>query len=181
MGIDHLRAKAAPREARVRILMNAALEDEHAALEDQLRSQPDTLARGENAKALAAQLVALEERMTAEEDELLFRSVGTSAWLQLMAEHPPTEADKGLDHNPRTFQPAAVAASCVDPEMSVEDAVWLMDTLPPAQWWQVWDVVLEVNRGASQRPKSLLASALLRSNGTSPTTSGPEGSLGASS
>lgn len=186
MTFEDIKAKAKPREARARILLNGDLLEEHARLEAQLvGADDDGLAQSPDRRAVAARILEVQRKIEEAEDEFAFRSVGTSAWYALMSKHPPTAEDKAInpraDHNARTFPPAAIASSCVEPELTADDAQWLMDHAPLSEWRKLWDACLDVNLGASDRPKSLIASALLRSNGTSSPTAGPEDSLAASS
>ena len=186
MSFEDIKAKAKPREGRARILLNGDLLEEHARLEASLvATADDSLAQPPDRRAIAQQILDVQHAIEEAEDEFVFRSIGTSAWYELMAKHPPSAADKAInpraDHNAQTFPPAAVAASCVEPELTVDDALWLFDNAPLSEWRKLWDAFLDVNLGAAERPKSLIASALLRSNGTSSPTAGPEESLAASS
>lgn len=182
MSIEDLRAKAKPRQAKARILADGSLRAQHAALEaDLVAANHDgggQLANPE-LRAIAEQLVDLEERIVAAEDEFTFQSIGTTAWYKLLGEHPPVES--GTDHNAITFPPAAIAASCVEPEITLDDAMWLRDTLDMGEWLRLWNACLLVNLGEAGRPKSQVASAILRLSAMSSPTAPPEESLGASS
>jgi hypothetical protein len=185
VSFEDIKAKAKPREARARVILDGELLAEHAALDAQLQVGNESLGSIPELREVAQRIQQVERDIEASEDEFVFRSIGFTAWLELMAEHPPTPADRKIDprvdHNPRTFPPAAIAASCVEPELSVDDAKWLMDNAPLSEWRKLWDACLTVNLGASDRPKSLTASAILRSNGTSSPTADRGESLAASS
>lgn len=185
MSFEDIKAKAKPREARARIILDGELLAEHAALDARLQIGNDSLGSPAELRDVAERIQQVERDVEASEDEFVFRSVGFTAWLELMAEHPPTPADRKADpradHNVRTFPPSAIAASCIEPELTVDDAKWLMDNAPLSEWRKLWDACLTVNLGAYDRPKSLTASAILRSNGTSSPTAGQGESLAASS
>lgn len=65
------------------------------------------------------------------EVELTFRGVPAHEYDSLIAKHPPRKQDKaqGYGYNPDKFGPAIIAATCVDPEMTDEDAteIWMSD------------------------------------------------------
>jgi len=54
-----------------------------------------------------------------------FRSIGRPRYDELVMAHKPTKDQKkeGSDFNPETFPPVLVAESCVDPEISLEQAI----------------------------------------------------------
>ncbi|HRE02430.1 MAG TPA: hypothetical protein PLV68_14090, partial [Ilumatobacteraceae bacterium] len=89
--------------------------------------------------------------------------------------HPPTKEQRQmlhLDHNPETFPAAAVAASAVDPVLTVDQAFRLQALLDQHQWDQVWHACLDANRGGAT-PKSVVAGAMARAReqlGLPPTT-----------
>ena len=97
-----------------------------------------------------------------------FAAIGRRAWADLVAEHAPTrddiKADPRSEVNPRTFPTAAVAASCVDPGMTLDDATRLEAALNDAQWTVLWDACLAANLGGVADPKSLIAGSVLRAS-----------------
>lgn len=78
---------------------------------------------------------------------LTFRSIGRRKWRELLAEHPPTKQQGalGADHNPETFPPAAMAATCSEPGLSLEQATWIFEELPTGVVDRVWAAVLGAN------------------------------------
>jgi hypothetical protein len=46
---------------------------------------------------------------------LVFEGLPRDAFHALLDEHQPGDGDKGKDYNPKTFPPALIAATCVDP------------------------------------------------------------------
>jgi len=168
-----------PKTAEVRIVNRYDLIDEHARLDIKLATVPEEERRG-----LAEKIVALEAEIEAAEKVFWFRDIG-GQWLALIGDHPPTkdqlETDSGLDHNPETFPPAAVAASSFDPKLSVRQVERLREKLRLPDWQKLWAATLEANLGVAAAPKSLLAGAVLRSNGASETMPARKGSRGRSS
>lgn len=94
---------------------------------------------------LARRIVAMVEELRTKERPFLFRAVGDLAWSDLLAEHAPGEDDVAYGYNPKTFPQAAVAASCVAPVLTYEQAEWLRSTLAPAQWRRLWAAARVVN------------------------------------
>lgn len=181
-------AEASPREVSARVLLRQDLAERHAALErelgrvaaEDLRENREPLALG-----VAQEIEALEAEMEACKRTFTFRSIGHRKWADLIAKHPPTRAqlaaNSRLDHNPERFPCAAIAATCVSPEMTEEQAFELEGHLTLAQWSILWVSCLEANTGGGDSPKSQAAGAILRASGGSARTAAAMASLGASS
>lgn len=184
--VDDLLAGFHPVEATVSILFDARLLAEHADLEGRLagirKSDVGGLAGSDEAHELADELAVLEARMDAASAPFTFRSIGRQAWRRLIGEHPPTreQARQGLDHNPDTFPVAAIAASCVAPEITVADVERLEAALNYAQFDKLWAGCLEANLGGGATPKSV-AGSILRSSAALASTAAREVSRAASS
>ncbi len=189
---DILAAAADPshgREAVARILLRQDLRARHAELDAELSKEmaeyDADITKPEHVHDLAARVAAVEDEMAAAEIVFRFRAMRYVDWMQLIAAHPPTKQQRTenqyLDHNPDTFQPEALAASCVDPVMSVEQAVAMRDALPFDLYTVLWGTCASVSRGGDALPKSRVAGLILRRNGTSGTIAAPEESLAASS
>ncbi|MCB0966278.1 MAG: hypothetical protein KDB37_05535 [Ilumatobacter sp.] len=174
--------------ATARILLRQDLVAEHARLDAELQqaiADDARLNRNPVAPGLARQIEELEGRLEGERTEFLFRSIGKRAWADLLAAHPPTkrqvERNKGLDHNPDTFPAAAIAASCVSPEMTLDQVRRLEQALNNSQFDALWARCLEANLGGVALPKSLTVGMIRRANVPSATTAASEASPGASS
>lgn len=92
----------------------------------------------------------LRDEIKAKTRRFVFESIGKRAWRDLLAEHPPTKEQRAslgmaLDHNPDTFPPAAMAATCVEPGMTAEQAQWFYDEFPIGVVERVWNAVLLAN------------------------------------
>jgi hypothetical protein len=115
------------RVATARVLIRQDLLARHEELDAELQAaiaSDGMHNRTPRAPALAAELEALEAEVEAAKVEFRFRSIGKRAWADLLAAHPPTreqkKADPRVDHNPDTFPAAAIAASCVDPVLTLD-------------------------------------------------------------
>ena len=64
------------------------------------------------------------------EAELTYRAIGANAYDKLVSKHPPTteQRSEGANFNLDTFAPALIAAVCVDPEMTYDDAKEIWDS-----------------------------------------------------
>lgn len=170
----------------VRICPRADLLEQHRQLDRRLVEESTkgagTLASGPP-KDLADQLLALERDIDAATRTFRFRALSRRRWRSLLGAHPPLKQHKadGLDFNPETFPVAAVAACAVEPEMTQEQAEKVADAIPLGEFEKMWAAVLQVNLGASDGPKSVLATTIHRMNGAYSTTAPPAGSPGASS
>lgn len=169
-----------PRTSEARVTIRFDLVDEHERTEAKLALATTDAER----RKLAEKIMALESEIEASEKVFTFRDIG-GRWLALVGEHPPTkdqlEADPKLDNNPETFPPAAIAESSVSPRLTVRQAERLREKLRLPEWQKIWAAALEANLGMVTAPKSLLAGAYLRRNGSSGRTRASKGSRAASS
>ena len=179
---DILAAAANPayhRVATAHILLRQDLEQQWQELTDRLNRAmerdrvDDSLVS--TAGPLAAQVRELEAEMDAAKVPFKFRSIGRRAWMDLARDYPPTdqqlnderkradhvgERPMDLEHNPETFPPAAIAASLVDPEMTVEQVRQLELDLTLSQWLLLWNKCVEANAGGVVDQRSPLAARL---------------------
>ena len=161
----------------------------HAELEREVieRSQGSMSLAGDNtARQMAEGLQELERRIDEQTRTYSFRAVSRRRWRALMAEHPPTKEhrDQGADFNPETFPVAAIAACCVEPKLTPDEVQALEDDpeFSTGDFEMLWNGCLAANLGVvNDTPKSVLATAILRTNGASSTTAAPEASPAASS
>lgn len=173
--------------ATARILVDHSLEQRRSELAARLNQVSDSggLSPSKQAVEVAKELRAVEAEIDAALVEFRFVAVGKRAWSDMLAKHPPTkqqrERDPRLDHNPDTFPIAAIAASCAEPEMTVEQVRRLDEALSLAQFSKLWDACLEANIGGDVGPKSVAAGLILRANELYATTAVSGESLAASS
>lgn len=84
---------------------------------------------------------------------------GPGSWDELKAKHPATRKGSELAVDIPTFLPAALAACCVAPKMTVAKAQQLIDgVLNAIELDLVWNACLAANIGVN-RPESSAASA----------------------
>ncbi len=119
---------------------------------DRLSNEPD------KAPAIMAQIEALVEESKDTEVIFTFKSIGRFAYDELVTSHPPTKEQKkdGAEFNADTFPPALVAASCVDPSMSLEDATAMFSSPDwnGAELRRIFFGALEVNTETGDIPLS---------------------------
>ena len=178
------------RTATVRLLLRQDLAREHAGLEAELltaRQGDENENRTPEAPTIARRIVDLEAEMDAAKVTFTFRAMGRRQWVDTVSSHPPTKAQlkaigelssdplkrASLDFNPDTFPVAAIAASCVDPVMTVEDVKRLESSLSDSQWSQLWQKAIEVNVGSTDPKASRAAGLILRLSEQSATTAAP--------
>lgn len=152
-------------------LIRQDLRDEHARLDALLPTlTSDTIDEHPDRRAVVARIAEIEAEIEESIIEFRFRSIGHRAWADLLAKHPPKKAhlemDRRLDHNPETFPFEAIAASCVEPMMTVEqvrqlDQSPLMDV---KAWSMLWGACIAANVAADP-PKSMAAGAIRRLSG----------------
>lgn len=166
--IDDLLAECTARETSVRVLLRQDMVQQHAVLVAELERL--AVLDGESGSlellspAAAAAVVAFEAEMDAALREFRFRSIGRRAWRDLLAQHPPSKEDRldRLDYNPLTFPVAAVAASCVSPRMSLEQATKLEALTDLTEFGKLSAAAFEVNIGGNSNPKAHLAGRIAR-------------------
>ena len=167
-----LDGEVADRIAGLRKLYTAARDS------DRMSNEPDT------APKILEQVETLVEESRETEVVFSFKSVGRPRYEELVEEHPPTKDAKkeGAEFNDKTFPPALVSEACVDPEMSIEDAV---DIFSSPEWngaelRRIFFAALEVNtetgdiplsRDGSESTLNSLLSLVSQQNTGSPTPS----------
>lgn len=182
MDLDDLIAAAQPRTEEVRVCVRGDLVSKHIKLVEELNgalSKDKSLGANSEAQRISAEIVALENEQ--EEHSLTFRISEVSArkWANLLAKYPPTpkqRREQNADHDPDKFPPAALAACCVEPEVSPLQAERLFDTLHAGDWNKLWFAVIGLNVTGTPSPKLAAATELLQANGQSSTTQPPEAS-----
>lgn len=185
--IAEIMAKKKAVTKRVPIQVDGEVADEilslrrlHSAARDsdRLSNDPD--------KAPAIQK-KIDDLVTKSQDTItvfIFKSVGREAYDDMILEHPPTEKQKddGADFNTDTFPPALVAASCVEPEITLKEAntIFASDQWNGAELRELFFGALGVNtetgdiplsRSGSDGTLSSLLNLVSASNTESPTLS----------
>lgn len=165
--ISELREAFAPRTETVRIMPDPALIARHAELDRQLNEV--LLQRNEllvsnvaSVDALRDEVLDLQRQIAESGHDFTFQAIGRGAWLAAIAKHPPTkkQAGEGYSYNPDTFPPVALRASCIEPELTADDAQWLATQLDVTEFDRLFDACVRVNQGTAAGPKSVPASVL---------------------
>ncbi|TXS35716.1 hypothetical protein [Streptomyces sp. OR43] len=166
--IKALLAKAKPRERTVKIMLDGALAGEIERLEAELVEasedwQPSDLTESHPGGVIAQQIAELREKAREAEAEFKFRYIGDEEYSSLLAAHPSTSKEELFDSD--SFPRALIAASCVDPVMTVDDTKDLFKVINQGQIQALFDAAWDVHNSSSLVPFSLAASALLAAVG----------------
>lgn len=118
-----------------------------------MMDQPD------DAKALDEEARQVEERIRESGVEFVFEAIGHKPWSDLLAKHPPDEEQKAkrFQYDPRTFEPAAIKASLVDPEMTEQEFAEFFDDLNEGEFMELWSACLAANVSGGGNPEALTA------------------------
>ncbi len=155
---DYQQEATRPRKT-VPVCFDRALLSELEEAEGRLRElkEPGMLGQAEEVSALQGRVDQLRAEAKEKSRSIVFEGMGRKAWSDLLAEHPPLAEHKLrfgklLDHNPETFPAAAMAASCVEPGLTLEQAQWICDELPLGIVAKVWGGCLSVNVQGGRDP-----------------------------
>ena len=163
-GIEDVIGAAKLPEHTVRLCLRGDLAAEHERLEAELAAlsdwQASSIADEDPRRPLAEQVRAVEDEMAESTETFTFRALGRRKYRELMDAHPDPKGE-GM-FNADTFPQALVAASSIDPEMSVVDAERLFDVLNAGQVELLFMGAYVVNEGPTQVPFSKAASDALR-------------------
>lgn len=160
---DDWKAEATPDRKQVRVCLDRALLADLEAAEqalEEIPAGPGMLSGDAEGEEVKARVEELRAAVRAKSRTMMFESIGRKRWRDLIAQHPPTdeqrksmgELGQRLDHNPETFPATAIAASCVEPELTIEDARWLVDQLPLGVVDRIWAACLSANVTGSRDP-----------------------------
>ena len=155
-------------------LVSADLLAEHNALAEKLdrKIDADSLDQDDPIIADMERLGELAGKIAESTVTFKFRSIGFGAWSELLAQHPPSreqlEQNRHLDHNAVSFPLAAMAATCVEPEMSYDDVKRLKASgaMTAASWNALWNACKEANV-SGVRPKATAAGLIHQLSGQS--------------
>jgi hypothetical protein len=180
-------------EAHVPLCLRGDLLAELADLERQLdeangRDQADSLAAGGAARRIAERMETVHAEIREHTHVFRFRALPRHVFRQLQDEHPPREGnavDNAIGANYDTFQAPLIAACCLDPVLTAEQADAMVDVMSEAQTVELFGAALTLNRTKADLPKFETASAILarlepRSRRHEPGGSAANGSSGGS-
>ena len=126
--IADIKAKKKPVTKRVPIQMDGEIADQIEKLRDEhLAARDHDRVSNENdtAPAIQKKIDTMMKKAVKSIEVFTFRSIGRFAYDEMVGEHPPSKDQKkdGADFNTDTFPPHLVSASCIDPEIPIEDAL----------------------------------------------------------
>lgn len=179
-------------EGSITLCLKGKLVAEHERLSAQLAEMPTaaTSLAGDGPGAdIADRLVQLREEMLAHNKVFTFRAVTPRVDWRLLRGKQPVRTEGGDEaaygEEYHAWMCGMVAASALDPVMTVEQVGRLADRLSNAQWTKLANKAWSVNEEDEGIPFSAAASALSRSSGEKskqpePSTSPARGSLAGS-
>lgn len=184
MDIDDVLARARPARRTVAICLDGSIAGRLEVLQEQWRAASGFDAEhnvNPTAPRISDEIAALAVEADRATVSFTIEALGATAWRRLVAEHPPPADDlDGWRWDMETFPPAAVAASCIDPKMSEDQAVALAERLSDGQWNKLLGAVMAVNLG-DDIPKFASGTGAAPTSEPSWTTAPLEESLTASS
>lgn len=170
--IAALRARKKPRQQTVTLILDPDIEEQLVTARDERTEAQARADRTPGNSAAAADLAAANERVeqaeAAARDEsvtFVFKALGREAYEQMKDAHRPTKKQRDdykakglamgfaefqvgdLGYNLDTFPPALVAASCIEPEMTLDDAqaLWDSDEFSSAELGDLFAAAMTVN------------------------------------
>lgn len=170
--IESIIDEAEPAQTAVTICVKGNLKAEYERLEAQLgdMGQAATNLAGDRPGAdTAARMVELREQMKTYERAFVMRAVTPRrAWRNLQAKRPvktPEMDDEAFADLYHPWVCSVVAASALDPAMTVAQAERLADKLSDGDWGKLANAAWKVNDSSSEIPFSVAASVFYRSSG----------------
>lgn len=169
-GIEDILAAARPRETEITLCLagDLAADAERLTAEiDRLGATyaPSSLADVDPRRELAAELDKVIAKMRQAEVTFRFRGLGRKEYSDLLAEHAPRPGTSDGQWNVETFPPALVVASCIDPEMTVEQGAALYEVVNDGQRGELFTAAWSANNRGTQVPTSRAVSASPSSSG----------------
>jgi hypothetical protein len=169
---DDVKKLASRPTATVSLCLAGELFERHAQLVRQLEDAAPAASVGEASpkRVIAEQIVALEEEMREATVDFHLRAKPSREWGVLFADQPQRKkenseewAESAEEWEPRWFawQARMVSATCVDPEMDVEQVGELVDLVNYRAWGELATKAYILNMGEVDVPNSEAASELI--------------------
>lgn len=164
--VDSWLSETSPHTVTEHVCFDRSLVGELEEAQDQLTRQ----SRGmlEPPAELVERVESLKSKVQEKTRKFVFVSIGRTSWRKLLSENPPTqeqldEFGRGLDHNPEEFPFAALAATCKEPGLTVDQAKKLADVLPVGVFDRLWGACLSANVMGGDEKKAVGTAAPLLS------------------
>lgn len=166
MGIDEILAAIHRPEKTVPICLRGDLHAVFEQLERDFIKADTAITDDVTTTGASAEAVKLGQRMEEIRGEMrdateifTLRALPRTEWVALAQAHPQRPGIDTGDVNEETFTLALVAACCIDPEMTVEQALLLHGELSEGQWMSLASAAWNLNREVQDVPFSLAASS----------------------
>lgn len=176
-------------ESTVRIVTKGRLLDEIKQLESQLAAAKrldETENRLPEAPKIQERIAELRAEVERTAKEFRFKEVPRHVYEALIAEFPPSRAereasDEPIPWSPDKFPPALIAAASVDPKLDRESAKKLWRGLPFGEARRLFVAALQPQGKVGAVPLAVSGTGATPTTGTNSGTADPEGSPEASS
>lgn len=150
----------------VPLCLAGELVEEHARLERSLleAKPPTSLEEVSPKRAIAEQILAVEEQMAEATVDFHLRALPSRQWGVLYADSPQRKEDEpAADWEPRLFawQAEMVSRTCFEPAMTAEQVGELVDDLHFYSWTALERKAFILNMGSVNVPNSVAASELI--------------------
>lgn len=167
MSITEWQKEATPERATVGVCFDRRLLSELEAVEKELEEAEEAKSTNDGMLGTSTEVTTrvktLEERIKTLRGEvkektrtIVFEGIGRLKWTDLSNEHPPSEVQKkeypGITFDPNTFYAPAIAASCIEPGLTVGEAKWMLDTLPEAVVMRITAALEKANYFGARDP-----------------------------
>lgn len=199
--VSEILAARRPPERKLRLVLDGGLAARVADLEARVRQArlEDALTGGglsDRAPAIERELTEARAMLDESAAEFTFQAIGRVRLAEITSRFPPTQAQWDRhrqeaainpftsappDYDYESLAPEVIAASCVDPAMTVEEARRLWDELSDGQAAALFEAAWAVNNEVSNRPTSGTDTDTTPSFGPESTTPPNGGSPSASS
>lgn len=166
-----------PRTTTVWLPIDAEVLDRIEDLERDLRiatGDDEREHRVPKAPAIKAELEALRVEAEAETAAVAFKfgELPRKQWRDLIDTHRSEDPARRWDEN--TFAPAAIAASCLEPQISADEAQTIWDEWGTSHGYVLFSAAVMVNEETPKVPFSVTDTAANRDSQRSSTTAPPE-------
>jgi hypothetical protein len=168
MNIDEIISSARRPESTVQLCLRGDLQAVWENLDrefDQADREltDDVLAGGSPAASakIAQQMEEVRREMQASMVTFTLRAVGRIEWQGLVSQNPPREGVDDGDVNEESFVTGMIAACCVEPKMTLEQAAKFRDSVTDGQWQELANCAWALNKNMMTVPFSLSASTRL--------------------
>jgi hypothetical protein len=167
---EEIKAKASRPATVVSLCLDGAALGEIRALERQLAEAPLPTNLGERnpATVIAEQIQAVQARVAESMVDFHLRAVRGVDWVPFWETRPtPAEGESAEEFNARWFPFVCqiVSLTCVDPVMTPEQVVELVDDLPMDSWLELSEAAWALNTNKVSVPFSAAVSALSQISG----------------